>query len=356
MINKDKLIILPVSFLRDKTVLYVDSQFGFSNHFMAVFGDLIQSRFKDIGYSFAFLPDLIHQIHPDMLQYMFPGQENNIFVGDVYSRIQDLAGLNDKAGFLYKQGKDIHFRIVPGKSDREIDSAVDELIEFLQESQEPESDKICFSKTMPEAEGELSSYSKKNQSVFSREGSILNDFSDDIRFSIVGDEESLNPRTQAIIEAWEEIERRFGITIQDLEFILRIPVKLSPLHISRAGKIILTDFEGKEVKMDDLTKAIYFFYLRHPEGARLQELQDHEEEILKYYMSITGRDNVMGIRRSVNNLLHPFGNGLNVCLSRIKKAFKDIVGDRIAKYYYVDGRYAEPRKVAINRDLVIWEP
>ena len=42
-------------------------------------------------------------------------------------------------------------------------------------------------------------------------------------------------------------------------------------------------------------------------------------------------------------------------MSRIKKAFKDIVDDRIAQFYYIKGQAGEPRKIAIDRDLVIWE-
>ncbi len=72
-------------------------------------------------------------------------------------------------------------------------------------------------------------------------------------------------------------------------------------------------------------------------------------------MSITGRDNPEQIRNSLHNHLNPYGNSINVSISRIKKAFKDIVGDRIAKFYYVDGRYGEIRKIALDRDLVLWE-
>lgn len=162
-------------------------------------------------------------------------------------------------------------------------------------------------------------------------------------------------RTQAIIDAWENIERKFGITIDDLYVILRCRVKLSRLTITTANRIYLTDFENQEVKMDDLTKALYFYYLRHPEGATLKELYEHEDEILKYYSGITGRDDLQGIRKSVKDLLDPYGNGRNVCMSRIKKAFRDIVGDPVAGFYYVDGKYGEARKVRIDRDLVIWE-
>ena len=168
-------------------------------------------------------------------------------------------------------------------------------------------------------------------------------------------EEAPDARTQAIIDAWENIERKFGITIDDLYVILRCRVKLSRLTITTSNKLFLTDFDNKEVKLDDLTKALYYFYLRHPEGATLKELYEHEEEILKYYSGITGRDDLNGIRKSVKDLLDPYGNGRNVCMSRIKKALRDAVGDPVAGFYYVDGKYGEARKVRIDRDLVIWE-
>ena len=169
------------------------------------------------------------------------------------------------------------------------------------------------------------------------------------------EEEVPDARTQAIIKAWKNFERKFGITIDDLYVILRCRVKLSRLTITTANKLYLTDFDNKEVKMDDLTKALYYFYLRHPEGATLKELYEHEDEILKYYSGITGRDDLDGIRRSVKELLDPYGNGRNVCLSRIKKAFREAAGDTAAGFYYVDGHYGETRKIRLDRDHVIWE-
>ena len=178
----------------------------------------------------------------------------------------------------------------------------------------------------------------------------------DIRFSITKREDSLDPRIQSIIEEWERLADKFGITIQDLEVILGYKVKLSRLYITTANRIYLADLEGQpEVKLDDLTKALYFFYLRHPQGAAFKELQSFEKEILHLYMGITGRDDLDGIRKSVAALVSPYSDGRNSCVSRIKKAFRDIVGDHIAKNYYIDGQYAGVRKVSIDRDLVIWE-
>lgn len=162
-------------------------------------------------------------------------------------------------------------------------------------------------------------------------------------------------RTQAIIDAWENIERIFGITIDDLYVILRYRVKLSRLTITTTNNIFLSDYDNKEVKLDDLTKALYFFYLRHRDGASLKELQEHEDEILKYYLGITGRDDLNKIRTSVKALLDPYANNLNVSLSRIKKAFREAAGDKAAPFYYIDGPAGRTRKVHLDSDLIIWE-
>ena len=162
-------------------------------------------------------------------------------------------------------------------------------------------------------------------------------------------------RTQAIIDAWENIERIFGITIDDLYVILRYRVKLSRLTITTTNNIFLSDYDNKEVKLDDLTKALYFFYLRHRDGASLKELQEHEGEILKYYLGITGRDDLNKIRTSVKALLDPYANNHNVSLSRIKKDFREAAGDNAAPFYYIDGPAGRTRKVHLDSDLIIWE-
>ena len=177
-----------------------------------------------------------------------------------------------------------------------------------------------------------------------------------IRHEARSPEEQLDPRTQAILDEWDRLSNRFGITIEDLQAILGYTVHLSRLYITTSNRIFLADMEGKpEIKLDDLSKALYFFYLKHPEGAAFKELQSHEDEILHIYMGLTGRDNLTAIRNSVSSLVSPFSDGRNVCVSRIKRAFKNIVDERIAKYYYIDGKYAEKRAIGLDRDMVIWE-
>ena len=348
LFNDDKRIKFPVPFLKSKTVLYVDSRTGTSHEYIEFSWEYIMSRLERLGYSFAFLPDLVSQLSPDLMQYMFPGQDSSVFAEDLYQRIQDLAGLNGKTGFLYKQGRAIYFHALPEGPKERIAVAIDEFIEFLRDIRSTK-------RMLPEENDIIPSRKELASPVHKRiEPGIMGDMGGP-RFSVRSEEEPLDPKAQAIIKAWEKIEKEFGITLKDLEILMGYTVKLSELHITTAGNIILTGFSGREVKMDDITKAIYFYFLRHPEGTPLKELQSHEDEILGYYMGITGRDNPDQLRHSLHNHLDPYGNSINVSISRIKKAFKDIVGDRIARFYYVDGKYAEPRKVALDRDFVIWE-
>lgn len=317
-LNEDKRIEHAVPFLKEGTVLFVSP-------------DPAQ-RIDRPGCTV--LSDLLGTLSPDILQYLFPGSDPVLSVEDAYRRVRELTGLGDQTGVLYRLDGDLYFHPLAEGAEWEIDVLLSRPLE---------------SRIVERSASRLRK--APSPKTILREETIL--------FSVVGDEaekeEAPDPRVQAILDAWRKIEREFGVTIEDVQILLGYKVKLSRLRITPAGKLFLTDFDNQEVKMDDLTKALYFFYLRHPEGARLKDLQDHADEILHLYSHITGRDDPDKIRESVRNLLDPFGNGINVSMSRIKKAFKDIVGDRIARFYYITGPSGEVRRIGLDRDLVIWE-
>lgn len=349
IVNDDKKIEIPLPFLQNGTVLYVDSRLGVSQYFIEEFKEELRERFSEVGYTFLFLPDLIKDISPEILDYQFPGQSRLILVEDLYRNVREVARLDGGTGFLYKRDGRVYFRPIPESPDHRVKAAIDGFISSLRSDMLEEESGIRFRKRK-HAEAETT------ESYLDLDVSGLEEPESDISYKKTEDEERPSPRTRAIIEAWEEIERKFGITIEDLDIILGYRVRLSRLIITTSNRLFLPDLEGNpEVKLDDLTKALYFFYLRHPAGAAFKELQDYEDEIYRIYMGITGRDDLDGIRRSVSALVAPYSDGRNSCVSRIKKAFRDIVGDRIAQYYYIDGRYAETRFVRIDRDLVIWE-
>ncbi len=162
-------------------------------------------------------------------------------------------------------------------------------------------------------------------------------------------------KTKAILAEIEALQRKYGVTIEDLEIAIAYKVKLSRLHITGKKEILLEDFDKKEVRMDTLTKAVFFLYLRHPEGIRYKELSDYQQELEEIYSSITGRENLDSIRKSVADLCDPLNNSINEKVSKVKKAFRDAVDDRVARFYYIDGEKGTAKRIALDRDYVLWE-
>lgn len=362
----DRIIKATIPFLKDRTVLYVDGSKGVSHFYVRDFWRNLRHRFAAAGFTFIYIPELADRLTPELLSYLFPGSEATVTVEEMYGRIQQMASLDNESGFLYRIDGITRFHVIPKSAGENIKEEAISFLEFLRAAQEPKSIVILQDAGLwIDSAGTRPAVEKMKRSKAAKGRCPEIPAVNEVILSVEEEtpyveyrppeEEPLDPRTQAILDKWEEIEREFGITIEELDMILGYRVKLSRLLITTDGRILLSDMGDAEVRMNDLTKAVYFYYLRHPEGAALKELQDHEKEILKYYEGITGRGDPAEIRKSVSDLLDPYGNGLNVCVSRIKKAFRDVVGDRVARFYYVDGRHGDKRTVRIDRDLVIWE-
>ena len=164
----------------------------------------------------------------------------------------------------------------------------------------------------------------------------------------------LDERTKAIMEEFDTLMKKHGLSVEEVEIMLAYRVKLSRLHITEKKEILLEDFDRKEVKMDKLTKAVFLLYLKHPEGIRYKELSDYQRELEKIYSSITGRDDLDSIRKSVADLCDPLNNSINEKVSKVKKAFRDAVDDRVARFYYIDGKKGTAKRIALDRDFVLW--
>ena len=164
----------------------------------------------------------------------------------------------------------------------------------------------------------------------------------------------LDERTKAIMEEFDTLMKKHGLSVKEVEIMLAYRVKLSRLHITEKKEILLEDFDRKEVKMDKLTKAVFLLYLKHPEGIRYKELSDYQWELEKIYSSITGRDDLDSIRKSVADLCDPLNNSINEKVSKVKKAFRDAVDDRVARFYYIDGKKGTAKRIALDRDFVLW--
>lgn len=137
--------------------------------------------------------------------------------------------------------------------------------------------------------------------------------------------------------------------------LFKTKAQLSRLVISKDYRVLLPDYNDIEVKMEPLVKAVFFLFLKHPEGIVFKELADYREELLGIYKELKP----MGLNKrtiqSIEDVTNPILNSINEKCARIRSAFIREFDESLAKNYFVTGERGEPKKISLPRDLVIWE-
>lgn len=131
--------------------------------------------------------------------------------------------------------------------------------------------------------------------------------------------------------------------------------KPGKLLIDKKNRLILTDYGNKEIKLSPLHKAVFFLFLRHPEGIYFKDLGNYKEELASIYAEITGREDKEAIEDSINKLTDPFDNSINEKCARIKNAFVSEFREEVAQWYFIDGSKGEKKSIKLPRELVTWE-
>lgn len=344
-----------IPFLKARTALLVEDP----NNPISVprpdFWEEVHYRFEEFGLNFLFIPELLAGITPMIADYLFPGYDTPNAEA-TYQLIRDRAGIGERPGLLYKKGGATWFKdlSVPGAS---LSDAVWAILDELRERSQTRFSKKQGSTTMFSFEMD-----KRKIDIPEPSYHELREPDSEIMFSVTRDyQEELDERTIYILSDVQRFLKEHNLTLDELRVIIGYRVKLSRMAITRTGKIYLKDFpdkytgKPKEIKMDSLTKMLYFFYLKHPEGVRVKEVDNYIDELMHIYMGITGRDDKDAIRASIQGHVAPYNNSINVSMSRIKSAFKNQVDESVAKFYWVEGVSGEPYRVALDRDYVIWE-
>jgi hypothetical protein len=128
---------------------------------------------------------------------------------------------------------------------------------------------------------------------------------------------------------------------------------ISKMKINYQNKILLPYFK-KEVELSHLTKAIYFLFLKHPEGINLKELGKHKKELLTIYTSVSNQLDYDKMSKSIDDVIDIETKAIYTHLSRIKSAYYKIMDASFAKYYIVSGSGEEERKVLFNTNDIDW--
>ena len=162
-------------------------------------------------------------------------------------------------------------------------------------------------------------------------------------------------------ELMEEVKERIGKLRQRgiaeylLERLIHPDDRLSRLVVTKDYRIVLPDYQDMEIKMEPLAKAVYLLFLKHPEGIAFKSLPDHRKELADIYTKLRPAGLTDRAMQSIEDVTNPLLNSINEKCARIRGAFVGEFDDYMAKYYYIDGKRGEVKKIALPRDLVIWE-
>ena len=161
--------------------------------------------------------------------------------------------------------------------------------------------------------------------------------------------------------------RSIGVSVLEELRIEAAKSRLSRLLITKDYRIILVDYDNKEVEMTPVHKAVYLLFLNHPEGIEFKKLSEYRDELLQYYMSTAKLMDKQTITESVDMLVNPLNNSINEKCSRIKSIFLNMMDQYSANYYIISGHtqkhfagsskiwYERLKNIKIPREILIRE-
>jgi len=163
---------------------------------------------------------------------------------------------------------------------------------------------------------------------------------------------------RGISPSW--VSQLFGImesTRTRLLFRDRFEVTQQVSRISIRGirkEIYLIDFGNAQFKFTPLEKTVYFFFLNHPEGVEFNRVQDYYQELLNIYSELAPTKTTEQLEGSIAALCNPMESSLSEKVSKIRSKIISVVGDRMSEYYTIAGENSSPKRIGIDRELVVF--
>ena len=176
---------------------------------------------------------------------------------------------------------------------------------------------------------------------------------DDCFNSQFGDE-SISDLLDEVKERIVKLRQR-GISQYILEQLIHPDDRLSKLIITSDYRILLPDYNDMEIKMEPLVKAVYLLFLNHLEGIMFKHLPEYREELTRIYVKLRPTGLSDRALQSIEDVTNPLLNSINEKCARIRGAFVGQFDDHLARHYYIDGLRGKAKKIALPRDLVVWE-
>ena len=306
-----------------------------------------------MGFHIIYLPLLIKKLQEKrVLQYRAPYLSDTevksaIIGNDFLLRFLDNPADRGKMKHGFIRTENIH------RGDDGKDKAINRFYPLSSKSGEPIADQLHrISKQIATED----SQKKLTSRTFDEwgEGVDVSDCPADSKFNSQQDGEDISDLMEEIRERVAKLRQR-GIAEYLLEQLIHPDNRLSRMVITKDYRILLPDYNGMEIKMEPLVKAVYLLFLRHPEGIAFKQLPDYREELTKIYNQLKPYGLTDRAIQSIEDVTNPMLNSINEKCARIRAAFIGQFDDYMAKSYYIDGLRGEAKKIALPRNMVIWE-
>ena len=391
-------------------VFYIENGYDAeANHFIRSRYHDLKSMFAQMGMEFYYLPYLRREHDVEaQVRYYAPYLSPNLLVSEVQSNAlvpyisDEETRRNLKPSIIFDgqlegYGGDVTFLQMPlSDIDFNQSESIEDLKVFLQESeayyrefyeiQSSEQEAFCKHQRLedfapdhlssscpsyaPPAEEKSSLRSKPKASSsnkgllrrfmsrFNKDDASCSDASGEAKTAEeLAEEQSLIETEKVLRELRRTVEslRLRGVSLMAIHEFIDKQEPLSRMVITPDYRIFLPDYNDMEIVMGALPKAIYFLFLRYPEGIICKHMQDYYNELLNIYRQLRPQTEEARLNLTITKVVNPLGNALNENIARIRKAFVEKFDEHLANNYIITGERGSQYSIPLDRDLIIWE-
>ena len=144
----------------------------------------------------------------------------------------------------------------------------------------------------------------------------------------------------------------------DLLYFHQFPWTEEPVRLRIEGMLQHIDLVGlgKRVKLPPMQRALYLTFLESPGGIPLSHLPDpeHLSRLTAFYSAISNAGTRQSQAEVVRELAEDVDGKLRQTLSKIRRVFRNELGEEAANQYTIEGDAAGVFGIALDRKYVTW--
>lgn len=112
--------------------------------------------------------------------------------------------------------------------------------------------------------------------------------------------------------------------------------------------LLMPHLGNTELKLEPLFKTLYIFFLKNPDGIRLNDLVHYKEELKNIYKHINLYVSPEEIDKRINDLINPIEGSFSEKKSKINKRIKDQLGKTDSVFFQISGNRGMPFKINLS--------